>query len=327
MGRFYRQKQIMQNELMKQRLEEMDYLKSIFILLMIVFHLVYIGDKYPYAKLIVYTFHMSGFLVISGYLAMTNLKKDITSFAKKQLWIVIPYAIMETGYVVMSHILPVRESVPEITPTVLLNKIFINPLGPYWYLHTLLICSILQYCAFRFARLNAMAHLILFGLSLFAAAYWGGLIAFANAIYFLAGSIIKKSQLSFTHIFQPSLLAIIPLTVLCCFPHNLDRGTLAGVAITYLTICILLYIHKYLPTNVRQCFYFVGRNTLVIFLFSPIFTILSKLFLSFLLVEPSGMLFMVVAVIATVSGSLAMAWGMDKLHISRFFFGKKIIIA
>ena len=35
---------------MKNRIAELDYLKSIFILLMIVFHLVYIGDKYPYAK-------------------------------------------------------------------------------------------------------------------------------------------------------------------------------------------------------------------------------------------------------------------------------------
>ena len=52
---------------MKNRIAELDYLKSIFILLMIVFHLVYIGDKYPYAKALVYTFHMPAFLVISGY--------------------------------------------------------------------------------------------------------------------------------------------------------------------------------------------------------------------------------------------------------------------
>ena len=53
---------------MKQRVEEIDFLKCIFILLMIVFHLRYIGDTYPYVKSLVYTFHMPAFLIISGYL-------------------------------------------------------------------------------------------------------------------------------------------------------------------------------------------------------------------------------------------------------------------
>lgn len=43
---------------MESRVKEIDYLKCIFITLMIIFHLVYIGDKYPYAKQIVYTLHV-----------------------------------------------------------------------------------------------------------------------------------------------------------------------------------------------------------------------------------------------------------------------------
>ena len=97
---------------MESRVKEIDYLKCIFITLMIIFHLVYIGDKYPYAKQIVYTFHMSAFLIISGYLA--NNRKDARSFLRKFLWIFIPYACMEAAYTVMSHFLPVRESVDAI---------------------------------------------------------------------------------------------------------------------------------------------------------------------------------------------------------------------
>lgn len=88
---------------MESRVKEIDYLKCIFITLMIIFHLVYIGDKYPYAKQIVYTFHMSAFLIISGYLA--NNRKDARSFLRKFLWIFIPYACMEAAYTVMSHFL------------------------------------------------------------------------------------------------------------------------------------------------------------------------------------------------------------------------------
>lgn len=309
---------------MEHRIKELDYLKSILILLMVAFHLVYIGDKYPYIKQIVYTFHMPAFLIISGYL--TNVQKDIRSFMKKLLWIFIPYLCMETGYVLMSHILPVRENVPEISSSILLHKIFIKPLGPYWYLHTLIICSLLYYLAFRYTRMKIISQVIILGLGLFAVSYWGGIMVFANAIYFLAGVIIKQSKLPFIRIFQPSLLALVPMILLCCFPDNLNRGTLAGITITYLAIIISLYAHSYLSKGIRQCSYFIGRNTLVIFLFSPLFTILCKMFLSFLFFEPTGILFMIISVAITVSGCIVIAWSMDKLHFSRFFFGQDAIL-
>lgn len=309
---------------MEHRIKELDYLKSILILLMVAFHLVYIGDKYPYIKQIVYTFHMPAFLIISGYL--TNVQKDIRSFMKKLLWIFIPYLCMETGYVLMSHILPVRENVPEISSSILLHKIFIKPLGPYWYLHTLIICSLLYYLTFRYTRMKTISQVIILGLGLFAVSYWGGIMVFANAIYFLAGVIIKQSKLPFIRIFQPSLLALVPMILLCCFPDNLNRGILAGITITYLAIIISLYAHSYLSKGIRQCSYFIGRNTLVIFLFSPLFTILCKMFLSFLFFEPTGILFMIISVAITVSGCIIIAWSMDKLHFSRFFFGQDAIL-
>lgn len=309
---------------MEHRIKELDYLKSILILLMVAFHLVYIGDKYPYIKQIVYTFHMPAFLIISGYL--TNVQKDIRSFMKKLLWIFIPYLCMETGYVLMSHILPVRENVPEISSSILLHKIFIKPLGPYWYLHTLIICSLLYYLAFRYTRMKIISQVIILGLGLFAVSYWDGIMVFANAIYFLAGVIIKQSKLPFIRIFQPSLLALVPMILLCCFPDNLNRGILAGITITYLAIIISLYAHSYLSKGISQCSYFIGRNTLVIFLFSPLFTILCKMFLSFLFFEPTGILFMIISVAITVSGCIVIAWSMDKLHFSRFFFGQDAIL-
>ena len=139
---------------MESRVKEIDYLKCIFITLMIIFHLVYIGDKYPYAKQIVYTFHMSAFLIISGYLA--NNRKDARSFLRKFLWIFIPYACMEAAYTVMSHFLPVRESVDAITPAILLDKIFLHPMGPYWYLHTRFCAasSIISHSAMYGCRLS-----------------------------------------------------------------------------------------------------------------------------------------------------------------------------
>lgn len=123
---------------MKYRVASIDYLKCIYIILMVVFHLAYIGDKYSYAKQIVYTFHMPAFLILSGYLV--NIKKDKALFMKSLIWIFIPFVIMESGYVFMSSILPVREKVESVTFPFLIDKILMAPMGPsvFAYINTLL---------------------------------------------------------------------------------------------------------------------------------------------------------------------------------------------
>ena len=65
---------------MKRRIEEIDFLKCTFILLLILFHLVYIDDKYPYAKHLVYTFHVHAFLIISAF--MLILEQPARSFLR-----------------------------------------------------------------------------------------------------------------------------------------------------------------------------------------------------------------------------------------------------
>ena len=64
-------------------MEELDFLKFVFITLMIAFHLTYIGDTYPVAKQLVYTFHMPGFLLVSGYLF--NVNKSWAALEKTML--------------------------------------------------------------------------------------------------------------------------------------------------------------------------------------------------------------------------------------------------
>ena len=141
---------IIQMQKAKPRIEELDFLKCVFITLMIAFHLVYIGNTYPVAKQLVYTFHMPGFLLVSGYLF--NVDKPWTAFGKTLLWIFIPYAMMETGYTVMASMLPIREHIDHLTPGLIVDHVFLHPMGPYWYLHTLMLCGACYYFAFRKPR-------------------------------------------------------------------------------------------------------------------------------------------------------------------------------
>lgn len=308
---------------MNSRIKELDFLKCVFIILMIIFHLVYIGDSYPYAKQVVYTFHMSAFLIISGYL--NNINKETKAVGRSLLWIFIPYVIMEAGYVVMSAVLPVREKVDELSAGVLLYKALIAPMGPYWYLHTLILCNASYFLIYKVTKTNkwkGIIRFIILGIFLYILSELR-LLTFANAIYFLAGVAIRQSGLPIIRVFQPSFLSVVPLVILCCFPENLNRGTLAGVAITYLVISLLLATYTYLPEKVKRLSLYIGSNTLVILLFSPVFTILSKAYLPLFAFDATGICFMIVSVIFVICGCFGMTYVLDRLHISPYFLGKK----
>ena len=195
-------------------MEELDFLKFVFITLMIAFHLTYIGDTYPVAKKLVYTFHMPGFLLVSGYLF--NVNKSWAALGKTMLWIFIPYAVMESGYTVMASLLPIREHIDHLTAGVLIDHIFLHPMGPYWYLHTLMICGIFYYIAFRKPKgrfssvlkqekpllpikIMSLENQVLLGrftllaLFLWLISYGCELLSIANAAYFLVGAIVRQA--------------------------------------------------------------------------------------------------------------------------------------
>lgn len=306
---------------MKKRIQDIDYLKCLFIVLMVIFHLSYIGNKYPYAKNIVYTFHMPAFLLISGYLI--NVRKAPKDFLRGMLWIFIPYTVMEIGYACMSTLFPVWDGIEEISTAVLVSKVLIAPIGPYWYLHTFMLCSTTYYLIHTYLRLNPFMQLLAMGSILMIFAYAFHLLTFSNALYFMAGITIHLSKRPFLAWFPPSAFALLPLIFLCSQTENLNRSTIAGALITGLVICFSLSVYKHLPDIVRQASFFIGRNTLPILLFSPIFTAASKIFLPYFAFDPTGMCFLLVATTITLYGSIFIAFCLDKARLSPFFFGKK----
>lgn len=197
-----------QSEEGKKRIEELDFLKALFILLMITFHLAYIGDGYPYLKSFVYTFHMPGFLIISGYLSKVN--KPVRSYGRTVLWLAVPYVVMEVGYVVMSSLLPVRDHIPILTVEVIFDRLCLHPLGPYWYLHTLIICGTLYFSVFRWAKATTFSRLIILGIAYYVLAQ-SGIISLACAMYFLVGVLVRQSSLSFLTIFRRSWWSLVVL--------------------------------------------------------------------------------------------------------------------
>ena len=306
------------------RILELDFLKCVFILLMIVFHLVYIGNRYPVAKAFVYTFHIPGFLIISGYLL--HVQKPVPQFLRYIQWIFVPYLLMESGYVVMASILPIREHIQQLTFGLFLDKLFLHPLGPYWYLHTLMLCGIVTYIVAQFASHHHVWMLLCVLLSLWVLALLG-LVTWINAVYFCVGVALRLYHRPFIDTFHPAWWSFIGIVLVAtCVPNALQRHTIGGMLIVYFVISFLLWLYPYLPKGAAKISLFIGRNSLILLLFSPMFTVLSKLFQSYLLFEPSGMLFMLVALLFTVVGSFTVAYILQKLQVARYVFGKSRII-
>lgn len=305
-----------------KRMDELDFLKAVFILLMVAFHLVYIGNKYPYAKAVVYTFHMPGFLLISGYLA--NMHKTAGKFFRGMWRLLLPYLIMEGAYIILAAFLPIREHIDSLTVGTFLQHLLLKPLGPYWYLHTLVICSVMY---FAIMRLPLLANWMKWTILLFAygaLAFGLHLISFTHACYFAGGIAIRLLHKDFISFFRFGLWGFIPFAALLFWPDQLHSGTFVGVLIVYCVICGLLGLYPYFKTNGRLLF--IGRNTLVILLFSPVFTLLVKPLVPLLAFDPTGMLFLIIAVSLAVGGSLVIARVMEKTHTAVCLFGQSSIL-
>ena len=354
-----------------RRIKELDYLKGVLILLVISFHLVYFEQLHPFAKQVVYTFHMPGFLLISGYLM--NVSKPPKDFLRTLLWLAIPYIIMESGYIVMASLLPINEHIDHLTPAVFLDRLLLHPLGPYWYLHTLIICGAI-YKTLSNSPLKGekqslpnvnpsplrggwVGSVFIIGLAYFAVFYVlntflplkgvGGSFSFSSALYFLAGAAIRQSGTEFLTFFRPTWVAVVAFALLVFFSVNPNQASIYGALIAYTAISSLLWLYK-APSPLplwgsaseegtaalkhspkggagRGLLCFLGRNSLVLYIFSPIFTLLCKRFVPYLQFDPTGLIFLMVSLVCCVGGSLLIAWLMDKTGTSKYFFGRKAI--
>ncbi len=306
------------------RQEHLDFLKAIFIVLMVAFHLVYFSQGYPYIKQIVYTFHMPAFLLISGYLSKSN--KSPKSFATSIFWLTIPYLVMESGYVLMASILPINDHVDNLNMALFLRKIFIDPLGPYWFLHTLIICKTICYAVSKTAtRLSLLSRSIIIGI-IFYLISRSGLMTLSYAFYFLAGFALSQSHLRFEDFFKASLWSLPALAILLSRESHLHCHKLSGVLIVYMVISLCLFIFPYLKGKCKESCLFIGRNSLVIYLFSPMFTICCKVLVPLLAFDPTRLMFLVLSLIICICGSFGIAKLLDSCKLSPFLFGRDHIL-
>lgn len=321
---------------MNDRLLELDFLKGVMMILVVMFHLVILDVTYPTLRAAVYTFHVPIFMLISGYLSRVD--KTLKVFRKGLFKLLLPYVIFETIYILMLYFggtfMHSTNSVDSFTFNGVLLRLAAYPLGAYWYLHALIICSSVYYLVCHFLNVNQITKLLIVGLILYSICYviervgWapitsGGGFVWESILYYLLGIYISNLEVSFEKVIPPSWLAIVPLMLLFMFPDNFHRGTLAGISITLLVMSFLMWVFIYVWKPAKDLLCYVGRNSLIIFVFSPIFTSFTKFAVPFFGFDPTIIIFTIVATCFIIMCSLQSAHLLDRWHLSKYLFGKE----
>lgn len=301
------------------RQNHIDLIKCVMIVLMVAFHLQYIEHLYPTAKQVVFTFHMPVFLLISGF--FTSVHKSGPDFLHRLGRIALPYVLAEAAYAVASAYMPVAGGVERLSVGVVLDKVFLHPLGPYWYLHTLAVATTVSWLVARLRRLTEGAQVVLTAGLLLALSVWGGWLSLTGAVYFSIGLALRQWGLGLFAVSRATLWSLLPVVGLCLFPENRNALTLGGLGVSLLVGNFLTALCQRLPQRALRGPLWLGRNTLPILLFSPVFTMAVKPLARWLEpIDATGMLFLLLALVIAVGGSVVMAWVADRLGLSRRLF-------
>ena len=321
---------------MKQRNTDIDWIRAILIILMILIHIVSFGNAYPQLKAGILSFMMPTFLIITGYLV--NIEKSPKEMGRYLMCLALPYVIMVTGFSVLSYFMPVRDGITELSLSQICEKIFVTSIGPYWFIQTMIICGILYYVSFKGAiwgtlrqgktTMSTTTSLFIFATLLLLLSKTPALSPSAATYYFI-GAVLRQCHIGFDRIFRPSPVALLLWINLLGLEEWYDWGTLAIVFSCWCCISSLMWIHSlinHLQDNVsgrktEDTLLYMGRNTLPIYLFHPIFTMAAKFYHPLFNWDRSEICFALVTIFIAIAGSIGIAKMMEKTHLA-YLFGK-----
>ena len=312
-----------ETEMSNKKITEIDFVRCVLMCIVILVHIVSLGEMYPSAKTAAFTFFMPSFLIITGYLV--NIDKNLRQFSVYILRIALPYIIMVTAFSLASLVIPVRDGLSELSVSALAERIFVTSIGPYWFLYDMIVCGVAYYAVFSLAprSLGLASRLSLFACLLYVEAWFIPLLTFGDASLYFIGVALRQMGVGFVRAFRPSFFSILPFSVLIV-QRDLWNKWLC-LLLPFFAISFLVWCHDVFPSRIRNIMNYLGHNTLPIYIFHPIFTMLSKFYLPFFAFDSTGILHAMATVFLSFLGSILIAKALDKTGISRIFGTKALI--
>ena len=312
-----------ETEMSNKKITEIDFVRCVLMCIVILVHIVSLGEMYPSAKTAAFTFFMPSFLIITGYLV--NIDKNLRQFSVYILRIALPYIIMVTAFSLASLVMPVRDGLSELSVSALAERIFVTSIGPYWFLYDMIVCGVAYYAVFSLAprSIGLASRLSLFACLLYVEAWFIPLLTFGDASLYFIGVALRQMGVGFVRAFRPSFFSLLPFSVLIV-QRDLWNKWLC-LLLPFFAISFLVWCHDVFPSRIRSLMNYLGHNTLPIYIFHPIFTMLSKFYLPFFAFDSTGILHAMATVFLSFLGSILIAKALDKTGISRIFGTKALI--
>ena len=312
-----------ETEMSNKKITEIDFVRCVLMCIVILVHIVSLGEMYPSAKTAAFTFFMPSFLIITGYLV--NIDKNLRQFSVYILRIALPYIIMVTAFSLASLVMPVRDGLSELSVSALAERIFVTSIGPYWFLYDMIVCGVAYYAVFSLAprSIGLASRLSLFACLLYVEAWFIPLLTFGDASLYFIGVALRQMGVGFVRAFRPSFFSLLPFSVLIV-QRDLWNKWLC-LLLPFFAISFLVWCHDVFPSRIRNLMNYLGHNTLPIHIFHPIFTMLSKFYLPFFAFDSTGILHAAATIVLSFLGSILIAKVLDKTGISRIFGTKALI--
>ena len=305
------------------RIQEIDMAKGVLILLMVAFHLGLFNTKYPYVCQIIHTFIMPGFLLISGYLFSAN--KEPQKFLKGIYGIVVPYIVFEIVYLLgvgmLGKFIGASNTFDGGVLTLLSNIAF-SPTGTYWYLHTVAICLTVYYIVNRYV-MKGLSGILISSIILYALSVGMSGFKWENIIYFIIAALFKNANLVINEKLK-SPIAALCFFLITVFADDISRCSVAGIGLTLTSLGFIFDLKDRIPKRISDYISYIGRNSLAIVLFSPLFTVVTKFYAPFFAFDESAILWTIFSLVLIVSLCLFCAMLFDRLSLSRIIVGKNI---
>lgn len=304
-----------------------DFTKGVLISLMVLFHLTYFIEKMPNGTCgLVYTFHMPGFLVLSGFFC--SMKNPVERLKKMARGILVPYILFESVYLLglgMIGKLVGSNNTFELSAVNIAHAVSLSPVGTYWYLHTLVFCiSIYAFFSMKFMSLSKVNALILASICCWGITFLINGLKWENCMYFFIGAYIRLLSVDIKKIVIPTWLSILGFVCLCFGVDAYNRYSLGGCFITFASLSCLFFLSKIVGHKLSYVFEKTGRNSLCIVLMSPFFMIPSKFYSRYFDFDPTGLLFGIFSLVTIIGLCMLFAVVLDKIGISKVVFGNKI---
>lgn len=304
--------------MLQRHIDEIDFQRAILISLVILVHIVNFGNIHPDVKSGILSFLMPTFLLVTGYLL--NMDKTFRKFTTYLLRILLPYVILVTGYMVLSLYLPVRDGIQQLDWHTAFNVLCIHSIGPYWFFRVMLICGFLCFVTFRcLSQESIYLKLLTFGIVLLFVSCFTPILNWEQAFYYFVGVVLRMSKANYNKVFFPSCLSVVPLLLILFIAPKWNWSNLLVLVMTFCFLSFASSLKRFCHGKPLETILYIGRNTLPIYMFHPIFTMAGKFLLPIFRFDGSGIVHAIVIVIIGLAGSLLLAKIMDRLGLSWMF--------